>query len=82
VQFNKSDFVILAPSQIKNMGIEAMIPDRFYLVEVIEDLGPSFKFDVLEEGPCAFVEALAISGCKKGQRVFLPPNHNPFGDDQ
>jgi hypothetical protein len=78
-QLNLNDFVILTPRKVRILGNGDMPPDRFYLVSVLEDRGDSFDFEILDSGPCALVEALAISACKKGQQIWFPLD--PFGDN-
>lgn len=79
-QLNINDFVILSPRRVKLQKDFDMPPDRFYLVSVLEDKGDNFDFEILDSGPCALVEALAISGCMRGQQVWFP--QDPPGDNQ
>lgn len=76
--FNPSDFVIFSPHKARILNDPDMPPNRFYLVSVLEDKGDNFDFEILDSGACALVEAIAISACKKGQRIWFP--HEPFGD--
>ena len=78
-KLNINDFVILSPRRVRLLSDADMPPDRFYLVSVLEDKGDNFDFEILDSGPCALVEALAISGCMKGQQVWFPGD--PFGDN-
>ena len=75
---NPDDFVIFSPRRVAELNDPTMPPNRFYLLSVLEDKGDNFDFDILIEGPCALVEAIAISACKKGQRIWFPTE--PFGD--
>lgn len=75
---NPDDFVIFSPRRAAELNDPTMPPNRFYLLSVLEDKGDNFDFDVLVDGPCALVEAIAISACKKGQRIWFP--NEPFGD--
>ena len=75
---NPDDFVIFSPRRAAELKDPTMPPNRFYLLSVLEDKGDNFDFDVLVDGPCALVEAIAISACKKGQRIWFP--NEPFGD--
>jgi hypothetical protein len=76
--FNPDDFVIFTPYKAAMMNDPEMPPTQFYLVSVLEDKGDNFDFEILESGACALVEALAISACKKGQRIWF--TSQPFGD--
>ena len=76
--FKPNDFVIFSPQKAMFVNDKDMPPDKFYLVWVLEDKGDNFDFEILDSGACAFVEAIAISACKKGQRIWFP--HEPFGD--
>jgi len=76
--FNPSDFVIFTPHKAKILNDPEMPATQFYLVSVIEDKGDNFDFEILLGGPCALVEAIAISACKKGQRIWF--TNEPFGD--
>ena len=75
---NPNDFVIFSPRRVAELNDPSMPPNRFYLLSVLEDKGDNFDFDVLIDGPCALVEAIAISACKKGQRIWFP--NEPFRD--
>lgn len=75
---NPNDFVIFSPRRAAELNDPTMPPNRFYLLSVLEDKGDNFDFDILIDGPCALVEAIAISACKKGQRIWFP--NEPFGD--
>lgn len=75
---NPNDFVIFSPSKTALLQDPEMPATAFYLVSVLEDKGDNFDFEILDFGPCALVEALAISACKKGQRIWFPTE--PFGD--
>jgi hypothetical protein len=77
--FKPSDFVIFSPIKAGMLNLDDMPPNQFYLVSVLEDKGDNFDFEVLLSGHRALCEAIAISACKKGQRVWLP-NESPFGD--
>lgn len=77
-RFHPNDFVIFTPQRAASLGDPDMPPNNFYLVSVIEDKGDNFDFEILLAGPCALVEAVAISGCFKGQRIWFP--NKPFGD--
>lgn len=77
---NPQDFVIFSPVRAAELNDPTMPGDRFYLLSVIRDKPDSFDFDILLDGPCALVEAIAISACKKGQRIWFP--HEPFGDSR
>jgi hypothetical protein len=76
--FKPNDFVIFSPVKAALLGDPDMPPDNFYLVSVLEDKGDNFDFEILLGGPCALVEAIAISGCFKGQRIWFP--NEPLGD--
>jgi hypothetical protein len=77
--FNPFDFIIIDPSRASALDDPDIDPSMFHLLQVIVDKGATFDFDHLLAGPRALVEAIAISACKKGQRVWLP-NESPFGD--
>lgn len=79
-RFFPNDFVIFTPSRAASLNDPDMPPDNFYLVSVVEDKGDNFDFEILLAGPCALVEAVAISGCFKGQRIWF--SNKPFGDSQ
>lgn len=72
-----NDFVIFSPDRVTLLNDPSVPPDRFYLLSVIRDHPSTFDYEILESGPCALVEAIAISACKKGQRVWFPTE--PFG---
>jgi hypothetical protein len=76
--FQTSDFVIFDPIKAGMLQDADMPPTKFYLVWVLEDKGDNFDFEILDSGALAFCEALAISACKKGQRIWFPSQ--PFGD--
>lgn len=78
--FKPDDFVIFSPSRAASLNDASMPGDRFYLLSVVEDKNDTFDFDVLLDGPCALVEAIALSACKKGQRIWFP--NEPFGDSK
>ncbi len=75
---NPDDFLIIDPMRAARLGDPEMPPDRFYLVSILEDKGNDFDFEVLLDGPCALVEAIAISARREGQRIWFP--NEPFGD--
>lgn len=72
-----NDFIILSPSKAAQFNDIDLTPDRFHLISVLADHGDNFDYEILLDGPCALVEAIAISACKKGQRVWFP--NEPFG---
>lgn len=74
-----NDLVIIDPWQ----SLQVKHPDaqlaQFYLTLVVSRTNDNrFTFEILDGGSCALVEALAISGCAKGQRIWFP--NAPFGD--
>jgi len=73
-KFNPQDFVIFSPERAAALGDPEMPPTTFYLVSVTADKGSTFDFEIIDSGPCALLEALAISACFKGQRVWHPSN--------
>lgn len=74
--FNPHDFLIIDPHHATALADPDIDPSTFHLLEVIEDKGSTFDFDHLIGGPCALVEAIAISACRKGQRIWFstPPS--------
>lgn len=74
---NINDFIIVSPSKAAQFNDIDLSPDRFHLISVLADKGETFDYEILLDGPCALVEAIAISACKKGQRVWFP--NEPFG---
>jgi hypothetical protein len=75
---NPNDFLIIDPLRVAQLGDPEMPPNCFYLVSILEDKGDNFDFEVLLSGPCALVEAIAISARREGQRIWFP--NEPFGD--
>ena len=79
VTFLPSDFVILTPNTALALGDPDIPPNKFYLAFIISnpDNTDTLSFEILLAGPCALVEAIAISAARKGQRIWFP--HEPFG---
>jgi len=76
--FNIGDYVVLTPEKADTLhGLE---PGMFHLVRVLCDHPHSFEYEPLIGGPCALVEAIAISAAftNRGEKVWLPFT-TPFG---
>lgn len=75
-----NDFLIFDPWKALELDDPDLPADRFHLVSLtsIDLANDDFSYEILDSGACAFVEALAISACKNGQRVWFPGQ--PFGD--
>jgi hypothetical protein len=79
--FNRDDFVIFTPAKVAMLEYPDMPPNAFYLVSVLEDKADNFDFEILDSGALAMCEALAISACRRGQRIWFS-NTNPGDSDQ
>ena len=80
--FNPNDYVIINPTQAAQFNEPSMTGDRFHLLRVLLDKGETFDYDHLLDGPCALVEAIAISAKRDGERIWfpnqtIPPKDNP-----
>jgi hypothetical protein len=73
-----NDLIIFNPWQTLLLDHPDVDVAQFYLTLVTSTTNNHFTFEVLDSGACALVEALAISGCTKGQRVWFAKS--PFGD--
>ena len=67
-----NDFIILSPHKAGQFNDIDLTPDRFHLISVLADYGDNFDYEILLDGSCALVEAIAISACKKGQQIWFP----------
>jgi hypothetical protein len=73
--FHPGDFVIMSPARAASLHDEEMPGDRFHLVRVLKDKGDNFDFELVESGPCALVEALAIMGLPRDRRIWFTADH-------
>jgi hypothetical protein len=79
--------MIMTPAQAARLNDPDLPGDRFHLIRVLEDKGDNFDFEPLDSGPCALMEALALTMTRGEQRVLMPPQlgaaprERPHGGD-
>lgn len=74
-----NDFVIFDPWQSTLLDHPDIEYAQYYLGIITSNPeNDIFSFEILDYGSCALVEALAISACRNGQRIWTP--YRSFGD--
>ena len=71
--FHQGDLVIMTPGRAASLNDADLPGDRFHLIRVLEDKGDNFDFELVDSGPCALVEALALAIVPDGRHVWMPP---------
>lgn len=71
--FRPGDLVIMTPENVRALNDPDLPDDRFHLVRVTADKGKTFDFELVDSGPLAAIEGIAICLAPKGSRTWMPP---------